>query len=193
MGACNSKKPSDPSAQATHVDACPKAQPGSKPSEDAPVLLADPGAVCSPKGHIKSGSPKAELIEDVPVQGAADEAVNKEADASPAEVAPVPAVEESPVPAPASTPKEMFEAALAWVKDPANTMKGVPNSGRLNLYKFYKQATEGDVKGSQPWATQLEARAKWDAWSSVRGLSSEDAMKGYVQELESQKQRYGGK
>ena len=27
-----------------------------------------------------------------------------------------------------------------------------------------------DGQGSQPWAVQLEARAKWDAWSDVRSL-----------------------
>ncbi len=38
----------------------------------------------------------------------------------------------------------------------------------------------GDVTGSQPWAVQLEARAKWDAWNGVKGKSKEDAMKEYV-------------
>lgn len=45
------------------------------------------------------------------------------------------------------------------------------NESKLSFYKFYKQATEGDVTGSQPWAVQLEARAKWDAWNSVKGAS----------------------
>ena len=35
---------------------------------------------------------------------------------------------------------------------------------KLQFYSYYKQATEGDVTGTQPWAVQLEARAKWDAW-----------------------------
>jgi len=26
----------------------------------------------------------------------------------------------------------------------------------------------------------LEARAKWDAWATVKGMSKEDAMKAYV-------------
>jgi acyl-CoA-binding protein len=38
------------------------------------------------------------------------------------------------------------------------------NEQKLNFYAYFKQATEGDVKGTQPWAVQLEARAKWDAW-----------------------------
>jgi hypothetical protein len=38
----------------------------------------------------------------------------------------------------------------------------------------------GDVEGTQPWAVQMEARAKWDAWNSVKGMSKEDAMKQYI-------------
>lgn len=32
-------------------------------------------------------------------------------------------------------------------------------------------------QGSQPWAVQLEARAKWDAWSEVKGTSAEEAQR----------------
>jgi diazepam-binding inhibitor (GABA receptor modulating acyl-CoA-binding protein) len=42
------------------------------------------------------------------------------------------------------------------------------------------QATVGDVEGGQPWAVQMEARAKWDAWNSVKGMSKEDAMRQYI-------------
>ena len=38
----------------------------------------------------------------------------------------------------------------------------------------------GDVEGSQPWAVQMEARAKWDAWNSVKGMAKEEAMKQYA-------------
>ena len=62
--------------------------------------------------------------------------------------------------------------------------------GLHRRYKFYKQAKQGDVQGGQPWAIQFEARQKWDAWNSVCGMSKEDAMKGYVEELEKQKQEF---
>jgi acyl-CoA-binding protein len=45
------------------------------------------------------------------------------------------------------------------------------NEEKLKFYSFYKQATEGDVQGSQPWAVQLEARSKWDAWSVLEAIS----------------------
>ena len=44
----------------------------------------------------------------------------------------------------------------------------------------------GDVQGSQPWAVQLEARAKWDAWNSVKGMAKEEAMRNYVALISSQ-------
>ena len=42
------------------------------------------------------------------------------------------------------------------------------------------QATLGDVQGKQPWATSFEARAKWDAWNKLKGMSKEEAMQGYL-------------
>jgi diazepam-binding inhibitor (GABA receptor modulating acyl-CoA-binding protein) len=45
--------------------------------------------------------------------------------------------------------------------------EGVTTEQKLQFYSYYKQATEGDVQGSQPWAVQLEARAKWDAWCAT--------------------------
>lgn len=54
------------------------------------------------------------------------------------------------------------------------------NDEKLKFYSFYKQATEGDVKGEQPWAVQFEARAKWSAWSALKGMSKEEAMQKYI-------------
>ena len=44
----------------------------------------------------------------------------------------------------------------------------------------FVQATLGDVQGSQPWMVNLEARAKWDAWAKLKGMSKEEAMQGYI-------------
>ena len=63
-----------------------------------------------------------------------------------------------------------FAAACEYVKNGPKPVKTVPNSEKLKAYALYKQATEGDVKGSQPWAIQLEKRAKWDAWNAVKGM-----------------------
>jgi len=58
-----------------------------------------------------------------------------------------------------------------------------PNAGteeKLKFYSLYKQATEGDCNIAQPWAVQLEARAKWDAWNELKGMSKEEAMQKYI-------------
>ena len=54
------------------------------------------------------------------------------------------------------------------------------NDRLLELYGLCKQATEGDVSGSRPGMLDLKGRAKFDAWSKRKGLSKDDAMKGYV-------------
>ena len=50
----------------------------------------------------------------------------------------------------------------------------------LHACLAHTQATVGDVEGSQPWAVQVEGRAKWDAWATVKGMTKEAAMEAYV-------------
>jgi len=54
------------------------------------------------------------------------------------------------------------------------------NDQLLDLYAFYKQATEGDVSGSRPGMLDLKGRTKYDAWAGRKGLSKEEAMTKYV-------------
>ncbi|KYR00272.1 acyl-CoA binding protein [Tieghemostelium lacteum] len=72
---------------------------------------------------------------------------------------------------------EEFTKASAEVK--TFTTKPI-NEELLELYGLYKQATEGDNTGSQPWAVQIEAKAKWEAWNKHKGTSKEAAQKAYV-------------
>jgi len=58
--------------------------------------------------------------------------------------------------------------------------KNASNDKKLKYYSYFKQATEGDVKGSQPMFIQIEARAKWDAWNAIKGMSKEEAMEKYI-------------
>ena len=51
---------------------------------------------------------------------------------------------------------------------------------KLDFYKFYKQATIGDNDTKKPMFINFKAKSKWNAWNSVKGLSSEDAMKKYI-------------
>jgi diazepam-binding inhibitor (GABA receptor modulator, acyl-CoA-binding protein) len=51
----------------------------------------------------------------------------------------------------------------------------------LSLYAFYKQATAGDVQGSRPTGFDLVGKAKYDAWTKIKGTSSEMAMQAYIE------------
>jgi len=83
--------------------------------------------------------------------------------------------------------EEVFKKAAQWVRDlPKEPKEGdvvLDNTQKLEFYSLFKQGTEGDVTGSQPWAVQLEARAKWDAWNGRKGMSKEEAQKVYVEKL----------
>ena len=54
------------------------------------------------------------------------------------------------------------------------------NETLLNLYSLYKQATEGDVNGETPNAFDFLAKAKYEAWSSLKGKPKEEAMQEYI-------------
>ncbi|MGB9372987.1 MAG: acyl-CoA-binding protein [Jiangellales bacterium] len=54
------------------------------------------------------------------------------------------------------------------------------NDAKLKLYALYKQATSGDASGKKPGRFDMVGRAKYDAWSKVKGLSSDEAKQQYV-------------
>lgn len=72
---------------------------------------------------------------------------------------------------------EQFAQAQAAVKtlasDPGNDVK-------LQLYALYKQATSGDASGKRPGFTDPVGRAKFDAWSKVKGSSQDAAKQQYI-------------
>ncbi|WP_332814262.1 acyl-CoA-binding protein [Ramlibacter sp.] len=73
--------------------------------------------------------------------------------------------------------KAEFEAAVANSK----TLSERPdNSTLLKIYGLYKQATEGDNAAKKPGFGDMVGRAKWDAWNGLKGTSSDDAMRQYV-------------
>lgn len=63
------------------------------------------------------------------------------------------------------------------------------NDELLKLYGLYKQATAGDCTGDRPGLLAVEARAKHDAWSKLKGLAADDAMQGYVKFVAKLKQQ----
>jgi len=74
--------------------------------------------------------------------------------------------------------KEQFENA---VKDSKNLSDRPSNETLLQLYSLYKQSIEGD-NNTEPPSNPFDfvAKAKYEAWSELRGKSSEAAMAEYV-------------
>ena len=78
-----------------------------------------------------------------------------------------------------------FEKAVAYIRGlPKDGPVQPSNEQRLEFYGLFKQATEGDCNIAQPWAVQLEARAKWDSWNSRKGMAKEECEKAYVATLD---------
>ena len=77
--------------------------------------------------------------------------------------------------------KKRFEAAAVAAKQ---TKKRPDNAALLKLYSYYKQATEGDVKGERPGGFDFVGGAKHDAWSKLKGMSADDAMTNYIKQVE---------
>jgi diazepam-binding inhibitor (GABA receptor modulating acyl-CoA-binding protein) len=77
--------------------------------------------------------------------------------------------------------KSKFEAAAAAAKQ---TKKRPDNKTLLKLYSYYKQATEGDVKGERPGGFDFVGGAKFDEWSKLKGMSKDEAMTNYIKQVE---------
>lgn len=73
--------------------------------------------------------------------------------------------------------KQEFEAAVANSK---KLSERPDNATLLKIYALYKQATAGDNAEKKPGFGDMVGRAKWDAWNGIKGTSSEDAMRQYV-------------
>ena len=61
------------------------------------------------------------------------------------------------------------------LEDAATRAKSLPkqeNEVLLELYGLYKQANQGDVSGEPPGMFDFVASAKYQAWSSRRGMRS---------------------
>jgi diazepam-binding inhibitor (GABA receptor modulator, acyl-CoA-binding protein) len=74
--------------------------------------------------------------------------------------------------------KEQFEKAVSESK---SLSQKPSNESLLNLYSLYKQATQGD-NTTEPPSNPFDfvAKAKYQAWSALKGKSQENAMNEYV-------------
>ena len=74
--------------------------------------------------------------------------------------------------------KELFEKAAA---DSKGLSEKPSNETLLQLYSLFKQGSEGDVNIDPPSNPfDFVAKAKYDAWSGLKGKTKDAAMKEYV-------------
>ena len=66
------------------------------------------------------------------------------------------------------------------ILDSKNLSERPDNATLLKLYALYKQGSAGDNAEKKPGFSDMVARAKWDAWSKLKGVSHDDAMRQYI-------------
>lgn len=78
--------------------------------------------------------------------------------------------------------KSRFEQAVA---DSKNLTDRPSNDTLLQLYSFYKQATEGDINVDPPSNPfDFVSKAKFEAWAALKGKTKDTAMEDYVELIE---------
>ena len=74
--------------------------------------------------------------------------------------------------------KEQFGKAIT---DSKSLSEKPGNELLLQLYSLYKQSTEGDFSGEAPSNPfDFVNKAKYEAWSALKGKTSAEAMQQYV-------------
>ena len=73
--------------------------------------------------------------------------------------------------------KENFDKAVIESKQISSRPD---NETLLQLYSLYKQATDGDIHSDPPGMFDFVAKAKYDAWTKLKGTSADDAMHQYI-------------
>ncbi|XP_071812139.1 acyl-CoA-binding protein homolog [Apostichopus japonicus] len=74
-------------------------------------------------------------------------------------------------------PSDEFNQAAAAVR----TLTTKPSdSDMLKLYGLYKQVTVGACNIAEPPSSNVEGRAKWNAWNANKGKATDKAEKEYV-------------
>lgn len=77
---------------------------------------------------------------------------------------------------------EVFNEAAERVKK----LPEASNDDKLELYSLFKQSNIGDCITTRPGGLlNMSEKAKWDAYNGKKGMSKEDAMKAYIEKVDS--------
>ncbi|MDT0617205.1 acyl-CoA-binding protein [Salinisphaera sp. P385] len=88
--------------------------------------------------------------------------------------------------------QQQFNAAVDKVRNAPTDGDFKPsNDYKLTMYALYRQATDGDVSGKRPGMLNVIERAKYDAWAKRKGMTRDQAMQAYVDEVDKVEAQYG--
>jgi diazepam-binding inhibitor (GABA receptor modulating acyl-CoA-binding protein) len=75
-----------------------------------------------------------------------------------------------------------MEDSFLEMSEKIKLLDSMSNENKLYLYKYYKQATIGDINIEEPsgWFN-FEAKEKYKAWKSVENTSKDNSMKKYIE------------
>jgi len=74
-----------------------------------------------------------------------------------------------------------LNAAFETASQDAQNLSSRPsNDTLLKLYALYKQGSTGDATGKRPGMTDFKGRAKFDAWTKLKGTAKEKGMQDYI-------------
>ncbi|GAB2664338.1 acyl-CoA-binding protein [Nocardia goodfellowii] len=84
--------------------------------------------------------------------------------------------------------QDAFEAAHADVRG----LTPPPSQGvALQLYAYFQQAVVGDNTTEPPADDDSDARAKWNLWAGMKGMSRQEARSEYIALVENLKRLAG--
>ncbi len=88
--------------------------------------------------------------------------------------------------------KSEFEATVERVRSaPADGDFKPSNEMKLQMYALFRQAKDGDASGKRPGMLDPVGRFKFDAWAKLKGMSSEQAMQKYIDQVKEIEAQYG--
>ena len=80
-------------------------------------------------------------------------------------------------------------AAAEEIKNKIN--KTLSDDELKEIYALFKQASMGDININKPGMMNLTAVAKWEAWSSKKGMGQEEAKQKYIELPKELKEKHG--
>ncbi|CDF35145.1 acyl-CoA-binding protein [Chondrus crispus] len=94
-----------------------------------------------------------------------------------------------PSPPPHTPPSTATMGLKDIFSDAAERVKQLPeasNDDKLELYSLFKQSNVGDCATDRPGGLfNMSEKAKWDAYNGKKGMAQDDAMKAYIEKVDS--------